>query len=227
MADYPTWDAAHTRYVLGPQMIPSQESWGKYRDQTINPTYEFAYWHWALETAQQWRTRLGLKRDLKWDDVLTHLSQPTVRDGHYAAVEKPVLDLTDDHPTVLAALGMVPATPLIDPALMRATLHTVLNQWDWPSTWGWDYPMIAMTATRLGEPDTALSALLMDTPKNTYLPNGHNYQEPRLPLYLPGNGALLTALALMTAGWDHSAKTPGFPKHGQWKVRVEGVLPLP
>jgi len=227
MASFPAWDAAGKRYVLGPQIIPAQESWGKYRDQTLNPTYELAYWHWALETAQQWRTRLGLKRDPHWDDVLTHLAKPTVRDGRYAAVEAPALEITSDHPAVLAALGMVPATPLIDFATMRATLHAVVQQWDWPSTWGWDYPMIAMTATRLGEPDPALSALLMDTPKNTWLPNGHNYQEPRLPLYLPGNGALLTAIALMTAGWDHSPQTPGFPQNGQWKVRVEGVLPLP
>lgn len=42
----------------------------------------------------------------------------------------------------------------------------------------------------------------MNKRTNTYLPNGHNYQDPRLRIYLPGNGGLLTAIALMCAGWD-------------------------
>jgi len=79
-----------------------------------------------------------------------------------------------------------------------------------------------MTATRLGEPEMAINALLLDTPKNHYLPNGHNYQRPNLPLYLPGNGGLLYAVALMANGWKGSPKTgaPGFPS--SWKVRAEG-----
>ena len=44
-----------------------------------------------------------------------------------------------------------------------------------------DYGMIAMAAVRLGDPDTALKALLIDTQKNTYLPNGHNFQTPDRP----------------------------------------------
>jgi hypothetical protein len=32
----------------------------------------------------------------------------------------------------------------------------------------------------------------MDTQKNTYLASGHNYQDARLTVYLPGNGGLLT-----------------------------------
>ena len=30
----------------------------------------------------------------------------------------------------------------------------------------------------------------MNKRTNTYLPNGHNYQDPRLRIYLPGNGGL-------------------------------------
>jgi len=86
-----------------------------------------------------------------------------------------------------------------------------------------------MTAARVGRPDVAVSSLLMEVQKNTYLANGHNYQDARLPLYLPGNGGLLAAVALMAAGWDgaptHDA--PGFPKDGKWRVRHEGILPMP
>ena len=41
-----------------------------------------------------------------------------------------------------------------------------------------------MNATRLGEPEKAVEALLMNKRTNTYLPNGHNYQDPRLRVYL-------------------------------------------
>ena len=68
----------------------------------------------------------------------------------------------------------------------------------------------------------------MDAPKNRYLTNGHNYQRENLPLYLPGNGGLLYAVALMAGGWDGgpSATVPGFPR-GTWNVRAEGIQPAP
>ncbi|HWW74122.1 MAG TPA: hypothetical protein VNZ44_01930, partial [Pyrinomonadaceae bacterium] len=92
-------------------------------------------------------------------------------------------------------------------------------------TWGWDYPMTAMTAARLGDGRAAVDALLLETPKNRYLPNGHNYQRPNLPLYLPGNGGLLYAVALMAGGWRDAprAHAPGFPSDGTWTVRHEGL----
>ena len=86
--------------------------------------------------------------------------------------------------------------------------------------------MIAMCAARLGMGERAIEALLIGKGKNTYLPNGHNFQEPkRLRLYLPGNGALLTAVAMMCAGWDgcEDINNPGFPQDGNWKVRWEGL----
>ena len=63
----------------------------------------------------------------------------------------------------------------------------------------------------------------MDKRTNTYLLNGHNYQDGRLRCYLPGNGGLLTAVALMCAGWDGcEVKNPGFPQDGTWDVRWGG-----
>jgi hypothetical protein len=47
---------------------------------------------------------------------------------------------------MLYALGFVPPTPLIEPDTMRRTLYDVLPDWEWDSTWGWDFPAIAMTA---------------------------------------------------------------------------------
>ena len=95
----------------------------------------------------------------------------------------------------------------------------MMADWDWNNTWGWDYPMMAMTAARLGEGETAIQALLMDEGKNHYLANGHNPQMgPTLPLYLPGNGGLLYAAAMMAASWDGAPAgkhAPGFPDNGE------------
>jgi protein-glucosylgalactosylhydroxylysine glucosidase len=88
--------------------------------------------------------------------------------------------------------------------------------------------MIAMTAARLDQPERAIDALMMDVQKNTYLVNGHNYQDKRLRLYLPGNGGLLTAVAMMAGGWDgNDSPAPGFPKNGKWEVVVEGFQKMP
>jgi hypothetical protein len=86
-----------------------------------------------------------------------------------------------------------------------------------------------MTATRSGKPEIAVNILLMDVQKNTYLNNGHNYQDNNLPVYLPGNGGLLTAAAMMAAGWTGCSDTPapGFPKDSSWVVKYEGLNPLP
>ena len=46
---------------------------------------------------------------------------------------------------------------MVDPEIMRVTLLRVMKNWDWKNTWGWDYPMVAMTAARLGESDRCRS----------------------------------------------------------------------
>ena len=80
-----------------------------------------------------------------------------------------------------------------------------------------------------GRTRMAVGALLLDTPKNRYGVNGHNYQRPGLTIYLPGNGGLLTAVAMMAAGWDGApaVDAPGFPNDGQWTVRWEGLRRFP
>jgi hypothetical protein len=229
MASYPAWDETGQRYVLGPALIPAQESYGRDRGRNLNPTFELAYWYWGLETAQKWRERLGLGRHPQWDRVMRLLSHPTIREGVYTAIETPPYTIPRDHPSMLAAFGFVPPTPLIDPNTMRRTFDYVMQTWQWSDTWGWDYPMLAMTAARLGEPEKAVNALFIVSEKNRFLANGHNFQSSRLPLYLPGNGGLLTAVAMMAAGWDGcpDRSSLGFPDNGKWNVRWEGLKRLP
>jgi hypothetical protein len=229
MASYASYDSVRQRYVLGPALIPAQESYGSSRRTNLNPTFELAYWHWGLETAQKWRQRLGMERNRQWDDVISKLSSPTVRDGVYTGIETEPFTIYRDHPSMVAALGVLPQTPLVEPAIMEHTYAHILQEWDWQSTWGWDYPMLAMTAARLGQPDKAVNALFIESQKNRYLTNGHNYQSARLPLYLPGNGGLLTAVAMMAAGWDDGPdrSAPGFPSDGTWNVLFEGLKRMP
>ena len=68
----------------------------------------------------------------------------------------------------------------------------------------------------LGRAEQAMDLLMMDAPKNRYLANGHNYQDARLAIYLPGNGGLLTAVAKMCV-------SDQFPHNGKWKVKWENL----
>jgi protein-glucosylgalactosylhydroxylysine glucosidase len=218
-------------FRLGPPLIPAQEIHNP--DSTWNPGFELAYWAFGLATAQRWRERLGLGRLAEWDSVLAGLPPLPAAGGTYQNAETALNTFNDvsqrnDHPTLLAPFGML-SDASVDTAMMGRTLDGVLRSWNWESAWGWDFPLAAMTAARLGRPGEAVDALLMEAPKNTYLPNGHNRQNARLPLYLPGNGGLLAAVAMMAGGWDGCPKTPapGFPKDGNWTVHWEGLHPMP
>ena len=81
------------------------------------------------------------------------------------------IDSRHDHPTMLAPLGILPGTGVgtrhdgahVGRRLKRLGLETKI--------WGWDYPMIAMTAARLDRPETAVEILLREG-RTTNLPNG-------------------------------------------------------
>lgn len=239
-------DPKRDQYVLGPPLWIAQEIHDAATSQ--NPSFELAYWRWALGVAQQWRERLGLAREPQWDDVIKKLSPLPVHDGKYVALESHPDTWTNvasrhDHPEMLMPLGFLPEAPGVDRATMDRTLEAVLTQWDWETKiWGWDYPMIAMTATRLGRPEVAIEVLLRDGPNNRYTAAGHcpvrsdvaqqagQSAPPRreIAVYLPANGSFLAAVGLMIAGWDGSTEEyPGFPRDDTWKVRAEGWQRLP
>ena len=230
MESFATYDADNNRYTLK-GVIPAQETLRA--AETVNPPFELSYWHFGLLTANKWRERRGLPRNQKWDEIAASLSRLAAKDSLYLAAETAPqtyedIRFTSDHMAVLGALGILPESHLLEFDTMNSTFDWIYDNWNWDKTWGWDYPTTAMCATRLGEPEKAVNALLMDKRTNTYLPNGHNFQDNRLRCYLPGNGGLLTTIALMTAGWDGcKVKNPGFPKDGTWDVRWEGIKPMP
>ena len=263
LASWAYYDRKQKRYVLGPPIMPAQETHDPLI--TFNPTFELEYWRFGIATAQQWRVRLGLPKDPKWDDVLAKLSKLPEKDGLYLAAESQP-DLWErartpqcskgitatacpnrDHPSFVAALGLLPGWGA-DRETMRRTLKAVVSDWDLRQTWGWDWPMLAMTATRLDEPEMAVNFLLTDA-KNFQF--GLSGMTPRVHLegdtapraagsadgpgytraaetYFPSNGALLLAVGLMVAGGQSVHElNPGFPPDGQWIVHSEGIVPLP
>jgi hypothetical protein len=219
------------RYHLCHPLIPAQEIF--HATETDDPGFELQYWYYGLSTAQQWRKRCGLAPEPRWQRALEQLAPLAISNGLYLPNSTTPSAYTDDqfrrdHPAILAAYGFLPWNSRIDTTIMKNTFEEIEKRWQWETTWGWDYPMMAMTAARLNKPESAVNALLMDTQKNTYLVNGHNYQDKRLRLYLPGNGGLLAAVAMMAAGWDGSTKNnPGFPQDGKWNVRWEGLVKMP
>jgi hypothetical protein len=223
MATFVDYDAQRKEYVLGPGLNSADE---KHTDiaHNLNPTMELAYWKWALETAQQWRIRLGMPPDKHWQDVIDHIALPTIRNGIYPAMEIPV----ENSPSTMTTFmyGVLPGRGL-DLDAMRNTLHRVAHTDAPQNSVTWGTAMMAMCAARLDEPDTAVALLAGKYDQNPFRASGYTVRRPdQTPMYMPANGGWLSAVAMMAAGWDGTTThAPGFPK--DWKVRYEDLQPLP
>lgn len=230
MADFVVWNREKGCYDICAPVIPVQECHKE--TEVLNPAFEIEYWRETLRLAVKWAERLGVEPDAGWSEVAEYMAMLTEENGVYLAHEKCPTTFTEfnkDHPSMLGAYGLIDSDR-IDREAMRRTLHLVEECWNYPTLWGWDFALMAMTAVRLNEPETAISLLLKDTPKNCYLTSGNNMQISRadLPLYLPGNGSLLLAAAIMTAGYEGCEReTPGFPDNGEWTVEFENIDKLP
>jgi hypothetical protein len=224
MADFPTRDA---NGVYDLENVWPETEGNRFSN---NPIFELGYWRVGLEMAQQWRTRLGLPRDPHWDDVLHHLAPLPVKDGLYIYDEGMTYTYTKrrfSHIDIIADMATLPAFPGLDPTIAHNTVKEVGGNWQWDGTWGWDFPLMAMASARVGEPQLAVDALLNPSIKNQYDERGLNLRGTSP--YLPGNGGLLYAVAMMAAGWDGAPKrhAPGFPDDGSWTVRWEGLKTAP
>ena len=229
MVDFAVYNEERGVYELLGPVIPVQERHDPMV--TRNPAFEVEYWKFTLEIAAEWAKRLGRAVPEKWTEVAGRMAPMAVGEGKYLAHDNcpdTYRDFAEDHPSMLCSYGLIDSGR-IDSEIMRNSLEEVEKCWDYPSLWGWDFAVMCMTAVRLGEPEHAIDLLLKDTFKNAYVISGNNLQQGRkdLPLYLPGNGSLLLAAALMTAGYPGSGELPGFPKNGQWEVEYEGIDPFP
>ena len=233
LASFAWLDPKTGRYVLGPPIKNVSESTGE--NNTMNPTFELAYWHYGLQVAQQWRARLGLAPEPHWSDVLQKLSPLPVADGKYLEMETSpnIYQRQGGVPTtMLLALGFLPQTDMIDVETMRRTFDEVNHRsrngiGRWVS---WSQGQGAMTAARLGQTENALGIIL--NPSARFMPNGHvrRAAEPiDCPAFLPVNASLLAAAGLMAGGWDGApaGDLPGFPRDPKWKIAAEGLQRMP
>ena len=212
MADYPV-KKEDGYYHLDPAMPPCELGF------TYDTLFDLAYWRWALETANTWQERMGQRRVAKWDEVAYNLPPLPVQDSVY--IRSPewtetYTRQTYEHPDPVGIYGMVPPTDMVDPEIARASLKKVWATWDMNRIWGWDFPWIAMCAARVGEPELAVEAMMGCSLDEIGCNAAGSYP------YLPANGAILFAAAMMAAG-PGGAHAPGFPKDGKWVVRQENI----
>ena len=138
MASFPSYNAQTKKFNLGKGLIPAQECFDAVK--TFNPTYELAYWSWALNVAQQWRERMGMARQKKWDEVINNLAPLPQANGVYLATESTPDCYSDtskylvDHPAVLGAYSSIPAANGLDTMVMKNTFDLVWKIWKWNDT---------------------------------------------------------------------------------------------
>lgn len=220
MANYAYLEKEKNRYILGPPLYIVSENTDPIN--TSNPTFELGYWRYGLSTAQRWKERLGLDRDKKWDDVLTKLSALPQQEGVYVThenIENMWTKYNFEHPGLIGVYGMLPGYG-VDTVCFKRTLDKIAKTWNFNRTWGWDFPMLAMAAARSGNPELAVEFLLK--PYGNFQFDVHGLATGGPFPYFPSNGGLLTAVAMMAAGWDGAqGETPGFPKNANWVVKYE------
>ncbi|MCU7615822.1 hypothetical protein NZ698_01310 [Chryseobacterium sp. PBS4-4] len=233
LASYAFYDAKTDRFILGPPLKSVNEKTNE--NTTQNPTFELVQWYYGLKVAQDWRVRMGMPRNVRWDEILKKLSYPTIKDDKYLEMETDP-DMYDQRggfsSAMLMSLGYLPQTPLIDLSVMHNTFNTIYERNGLRSFVSWSLGKGAMTAARLGEQEKAIDILCNALPGAVFLKNGHvqRAKEPlACPAYLPANSAFLSAVALMAAGWDNGPEknAPGFPQNGNWNIKVENLNKLP
>lgn len=231
-------------WPLGPPLftaeVESNEGRAANDTASTNPTFELVYWRFGLMLAAGWRRRLGLLPVAAWETALARLCKPTTRPLYgeagapqvyypYPASSDGYLVSNGVAPQLFAA-AYAPATDDetfgVDAAAMRDTFAAVFPSGVRNVSWGSDACLYAMVAARLG--NASLAASILADPDATwtakFLPNGQYAMPGFLPAYTPTNGALLSAVAFLAAGWDGDGgrAAPGFPSDGSWTVRSEG-----
>ena len=224
MVSYAFWNESTGVYDLGPPMYPVSENTDP--NVTRNPTFELAYWRLGLRIASDWQVRQGKKVPAQWTHVAENLAALPVQDDSYVIYEgiEGMWNNTtydEDHPSMLGIYGWLPPTPGFNLSIMQSTRDRVYDTWNFTYSYGWDFPLLAMNAARLGDVDRAVAWLLDDNFQ--FDDAGYAVGGARVPTpYFPGGASLLWAVAMLAGGWD-GAEGGHWP--AGWEVEAEGFLP--
>jgi len=219
MVDFLTPDPKTGIYHI--QLNMGRGEWGSSTD---NPQV-LAFWHWGIEQGQIWRERMGKKRNPDWDKVLSHLAVFPVKDSIYVNENGQPMRLG-------GILGLMPpskAVTLETAIRTQARIKESLIGRPFGGGGGgagWGAGMSAVGLAKMGDPKGAVESLLGGL-GTAYEMNGVN--RGLGGSYLPTNGALLYAVAVMAAGWEGAPErnAPGFPDDGTWVVKWEGLVKAP
>ncbi|OAA67163.1 Six-hairpin glycosidase-like protein [Niveomyces insectorum RCEF 264] len=214
-------------YDLGPPLYPVSETGNP--NATINPTFELAYWRFGLDVAVQWKQRQNRTVPAAWTAVRDKLAPLPVANGTFTVYEG-VPDMwtdkatTTDHPALAGVYGWLPpprSGPTLNLTVVRNTADKIRQVWDLKNVFGWDFPLLAMNALRLGDVHQAIAYLL--DPAFAFDDAGYPTGGTRVPTpYMPSSGGFLLAVAMLAGGWDGSPG-PHFP--AEWNATVEGFVP--
>jgi hypothetical protein len=220
MASYAWYNNTTKVYDLGPPMYPVSENTNP--NKTVNPTFELAYWRFGLGVAEQWKARQGKPIPSTWRTVRESLAPFPVENEVYVLYEG-VKDmwttpsLAEDHPGLLGIYGWLPPDLRLNLTTFSKTVDKVYQSWNFTYSYGWDFPLLAITAARLGDSEKAVNWLL--DPSNQFDEVGMPVGGTRVPTpYFPASAGLLLAVGMMAGGWD-GLKGPIFPEG--WDVEAE------
>ncbi|KAJ4300760.1 hypothetical protein N0V90_002848 [Kalmusia sp. IMI 367209] len=221
MVSYAWYNQTTKVYDLGPPMYPVSENTNP--NQTVNPTFELAYWRFGLDIAEKWRTRQNKSVPAAWRTVRDNLAPFPIEDNVYVLYEGiedmwTTPEIAADHPGLLGLYGWLPPDSRFDLTVFQKTVDKVYASWDFANLYGWDFPLMAMAGARMGDGEKAVEWLL--DPNNRVNELGMPEGGTRVPTpYFPASAGLLLAVGMMAGGWD-GLEGPVFPKG--WEVEVEG-----
>ncbi|KAF2685836.1 hypothetical protein K458DRAFT_417039 [Lentithecium fluviatile CBS 122367] len=221
MVSYAWFNETTKVYDLGPPMYPVSENTNP--NQTVNPTFELAYWRFGLDIAEKWQKRQNKPVPATWRNVRDNLAAFPVENDVYVLYEGiknmwATPATAEDHPGLLGIYGWLPPGTRLNLTIFDKTVDKVYKSWNFTYSYGWDFPLLAMTMARLGNAEKAVDWLL--DPNNKFNEVGMPVGGTRVPTpYFPASAGLLLAAGMMAGGWD-GLEGPIFPKG--WDVEVEG-----
>jgi hypothetical protein len=223
-----------------------------------NPTFELAYWRFGLNVAQKWylRQNLSVPPDIK--KVYDGLVPFTTSNDSYINWEgkgNMWNDFTETSsvPKILGIFGMLPPDPHLNITIFKNTVANVYRTFfslEKPLTktspdlsnnatishahFGTSFPILAMTAARMGDVDRAVDWLVhpdyrfddagmpagsIETSNQSSLNTGGMVSVPTP--YFSGAGGLLLSVAMLADGWQGSS---GRKWPTSWTCRSEGFV---